>query len=985
MSDNISSLSLLYGPSEPSLKSYSIGQLLNQQAVHCPTKEAVIFPAEGVRYTYQELDLRVRTLSRALIAHGIKSGDRIGVFCGNCVGYVEVFLAATRIGAITVLLNNAYSTTECFNVLRTTGCSLLFTATHIGQRDLASCLRILKASLDGDELPDLKQIVLMKVGDNILEQFQYFESFLDQSSTVPDSTLCGIEQKVQADQTCTFQFTSGTTGIPKIAMLTHKNVISNALSIGHRLLLSEKDIVCCPYPLFHISGLVIGLLSCLAYGAAIVYPSTTFDPSAVLHEVVREKCTGLHGVPTIFIALLERHQQLKTGPIHLRTGLIGGAPIPAALLKEMHKEFGFEDLTVAYGMTETSPISFMSRSADQPSDAVVHRDMLPHTFAKIIDSAGNIVSRGIRGELCIAGPGVQKGYYQNPDKTLDALKTDSCGVVWMHTGDEAVLDAQGHCIITGRIKDIIIRGAENIYPAEIEEHLNKHHAISQSCVVGVKHKTLGEEVAAFIQSTPGQPRPSGSEIIEWLQISLGAQKAPTWIFWLGDGDVPVVFPITDSGKIRRNEMADVGNKLVGKYRESTKLDDLSSIHNGPFPSNSCPFNSKETKLETLSSKTPLESILNTYDFEKVASQELSRKTWAFYSSAATDMITRDANKAMYDRILLRPRVLRNVNKVNTRTTILGCETGLPLFVSPAAWRRWCIRRVNWRSQGVVRNMALANISTNASYTASDITACAPGHPFFFQLYINRDRAASEQLLRQVEKSGIKAVFLTVDAPVAGKREADERVGADASEIIYTAPMTGAQGVGDAKGSALGRTMGRYIDASFTWEDLKWLRRSTSLPIVLKGIQTAEDALMAMEYGVDGIVVSNHGGRSVDTSTSSIAVLMEIRQCCPQVFEHLEVFVDGGIRRGTDIFKAICLGAKAVGMGRQFLYSLTYGQEGVERLIEIMKDELETTMKLLGITDLSQAHPGLLNTLDVDHLIPKRLGESYSGPVVKAKL
>ncbi|KNG81423.1 long-chain-fatty-acid-CoA ligase [Aspergillus nomiae NRRL 13137] len=572
MSDNISSLSLLHGPSEPALKSYSIGQLLNQQAAHFPTKEAVIFPAESVRYTYQELDSRVRTVSRALIAHGIKAGDRIGVFCGNCVGYVDVFLAATRIGATTVLLNNAYSTTECFNVLRTTGCSLLFTATHIGQRDLASCLRVLKTSLDGDELPDLKQIVLLKTVGNILEQFQSFDNFLGQSSTIPDSTLSEIEQKVQADQTCTFQFTSGTTGAPKIAMLTHKNVISNAYSIGHRLLLSEKDIVCCPYPLFHISGLVIGLLSCLAYGAAIVYPSPTFDPSAVLNEVVREKCTGLHGVPTIFIALLERHWQLKAGPIHLRTGLIGGAPIPAALLKEMHKEFGFEDLTVAYGMTETSPISFMSRSADQPSDAVVHRDILPHTFAKIIDSAGNVVSRGTRGELCIVGSGVQKGYYQNPEKTLEALKTDPSGVVWMHTGDEAVLDAQGHCVITGRIKDIIIRGAENIYPAEIEEHLNKHHAISQSCVVGVKHETLGEEVTAFIQSTPGQPRPSGSEIIEWLQKSLGAQKVPTWIFWLGDDDVPFVFPITDSGKIRRNEMTNVGNKLVGKYRESNKLD-----------------------------------------------------------------------------------------------------------------------------------------------------------------------------------------------------------------------------------------------------------------------------------------------------------------------------------------------------------------------------------------------------------------------------
>ncbi|KAE8375580.1 hypothetical protein BDV26DRAFT_299563 [Aspergillus bertholletiae] len=540
MPDNISSLSLLYGPSEPALKSCSIGQLLTQQAAHFPTKEAVIFPTEGVRYTYQDLNSRVRIVSRALIAHGLKAGDRIGVFCSNCVGYVEVFLAATRIGAITVLLNNAYSTIECLNVLRATGCTLLFTATHIGQRNLASCLSTLKASLDENELPGLKQIVLLEMDGDISEQFQSFESFLGQSSTIPNSTLCEIEQKVQKDQICTFQFTSGTTGAPKVAMLTHKNVISNAHSIGHRLLLSDKDVICCPYPLFHISGLVIGLLSCLTYGAAIVYPSLTFDPSAVLYEVEREKCTGLHGVPTIFIALLERYRQRTTGSIHLRTGLIGGAPIPAALLEEMHKEFGFEDLTVAYGMTETSPINFMSRSADQSSDAVVHKDILPHTFAKIIDLSGNIVPRWIRGELCIAGSGVQKGYYRNPEKTDEALKTDPLGLC-----------------------------AENIYPAEIEEHLNKHHAISQSCVVGVKHQNLGEEVAAFLQRTPDQSRPSGSEIIEWLKMSLGAKKAPAWIFWLGDDNLPAVFLITDSGKIKRHEMADLGNRLVEKYREST--------------------------------------------------------------------------------------------------------------------------------------------------------------------------------------------------------------------------------------------------------------------------------------------------------------------------------------------------------------------------------------------------------------------------------
>ncbi|PWY78380.1 cytochrome b2, partial [Aspergillus heteromorphus CBS 117.55] len=384
---------------------------------------------------------------------------------------------------------------------------------------------------------------------------------------------------------------------------------------------------------------------------------------------------------------------------------------------------------------------------------------------------------------------------------------------------------------------------------------------------------------------------------------------------------------------------------------------------------------------------PLPTILNTHDLETLASQHLPPKTWAFYSSAATDMITRDSNKSMYDRILLRPRVLRNVTSVNTKTTILGCETGLPLFISPAAMAKLVHEDGELAmARGCVGGRLGQCISTNASYSMSDITKCAPPtHPFFFQLYVNTDRAASRQLLRQAEESGIKAIFVTVDAPVAGKREADERVEADDSILSMPLPMSGAQAINDTKGSGLGRTMGRYIDASFQWQDLAWLRQATKLPIVLKGIQTPEDALLAVEYGVDGIVVSNHGGRSLDTSTSSIAVLMEIRKCCPEVFDKLEVFVDGGIRRGTDIVKAICLGAKAVGMGRHFLYSLLYGQEGVERLIEIMKDELETTMRLLGITDLSQAHPGLLNTLDVDHSIPNRLGGSYSGPVMKARL
>ncbi|KAI3008185.1 hypothetical protein CBS147346_2756 [Aspergillus niger] len=385
---------------------------------------------------------------------------------------------------------------------------------------------------------------------------------------------------------------------------------------------------------------------------------------------------------------------------------------------------------------------------------------------------------------------------------------------------------------------------------------------------------------------------------------------------------------------------------------------------------------------------PLSSILSTHDFEKAASKSLTPKTWAFYSSAATDTFTHESNRTMYDRILLRPRILRNVTSVSTKTNILGCRMDLPLFMSPAAMATLVHSDGELAlARGCARYGVGMCVSTNAAYHLSEITSAAAkqnkkDHPFFFQLYVNKDREVSRRLLRTAEENGAKAIFVTVDAPVAGKREADERVPLDPHDIRFRTllPMSGACiGGNDEKGGGLGRSMGQYIDAGFTWEDLAWLKENTFLPIVLKGVQTAEDAILAMEYGVDGIVVSNHGGRSLDTSTSSIAVLMEIRRCCPQVFDRLEVFVDGGIRRGTDIIKAICLGAKAVGMGRHFLYSLCYGQEGVERLIEIMRDELETTMRLLGITDLSQAHLGLLNTLDVDHLIPKQSASLYSEP------
>ncbi|KAF1987909.1 hypothetical protein K402DRAFT_329641 [Aulographum hederae CBS 113979] len=377
---------------------------------------------------------------------------------------------------------------------------------------------------------------------------------------------------------------------------------------------------------------------------------------------------------------------------------------------------------------------------------------------------------------------------------------------------------------------------------------------------------------------------------------------------------------------------------------------------------------EETKQLQLGKKPPLHTLLNAFDFERVGSETINPKAWAYFSSAATDLITLDANRNAYNRIWFRPRVFRNVRKCDTRTKILGCESSLPLMISPAAMAKVVHpdgEKVLARaaaSQGIIQA-----ISTNASYSVTDIVPSAPaGHPFVFQLYVNKDRAKTESLLRIVESLGVKAIFVTVDAHVIGKREADERIKADDS---LSPPMSGTKNTDDKKGGGLARTTGAFIDESFEWEDLAWLRRVTKLPLVVKGIQGAADAKMAMRWGVDGIVVSNHGGRSLDTTPASVLVLLELQKNCPEVFDKMEVFVDGGIRRGTDILKALCLGARAVGMGRTFLYALNYGQEGVEHFVDIMRDELETSMRLLGITDLSQCHPGLLNTGDVDHLIP----------------
>ncbi|EME83101.1 uncharacterized protein MYCFIDRAFT_51556 [Pseudocercospora fijiensis CIRAD86] len=363
-------------------------------------------------------------------------------------------------------------------------------------------------------------------------------------------------------------------------------------------------------------------------------------------------------------------------------------------------------------------------------------------------------------------------------------------------------------------------------------------------------------------------------------------------------------------------------------------------------------------------KPPLHAIINADDFEEASLRTSSAKTHAFYSTAATDCWTRDKNREMLQRIWFRPRVMRDVAEVDTSSSILGIPVKVPLFICPSG----LAKMINPEGEKALARAAKSSgileiIPTNASYPAKEIIEQAPDYPFMFQLYVNKDRKKSEEVIKNAETLGMRAIFVTVDAAGRGKRESDERLRVD--EIAIN-PITGERG--GKRGGGLTKLVGAFIDQALVWQDIDWIRSLTDLPIVLKGVMTAEDAKMAVKMGVDGIVVSNHGGRNLDFSPPSILVLLELHKQCPEIFDQMEIYVDGGFRRGGDILKALCLGAKAVGMGRSFLFALGYGSEGAEHLVEILRDEIESAMKLLGIKDLSEVHPGLVNTSDVDHLV-----------------
>ncbi|KAI1439788.1 4-coumarate-CoA ligase [Annulohypoxylon stygium] len=553
-------LSYLEGPVDPPLVDLTLGELLDLQCQHHGSQECIVTPWTGARWTYNELNQQSSQLARSLMSLGIGVGDRVGIMAGNCEQYAAVFFAVTRIGAILVILNNTYTPTEALYALKFSDCKVFFTTKKIGRNDNTKIL---------GELAKEKQspnIVILR-GES--GSYPTYADLIKQGRGISPEDVNRVSKKVLAHNVCNLQFTSGTTGLPKAAMLTHHNIVNNARFIGDRMRLTPDDILCCPPPLFHCFGLVLGMMAVITHGAKIVYPEETFDPAAVLRAISDERCTAVHGVPAMFDTLFSLEPPPGFNCDNLRTGIIAGAPVPRYLMELLVDRFGMTEFTSSYGLTEASPTCFNAFT----DDAIERRlttvgTLMPHARAKIVDHDGNIVPIGQRGELCIAGYQLQAGYWNNSEKTAEVMARDAEGVLWLRTGDEAVFDDAGYCSITGRFKDIIIRGGENIYPLEIEERLLKHPMISRAVVTGLKDAHYGEVVGAFLELVEegDGKRPTDQEVREWVQQKLGRHKAPTHVFWLGQAGIPKEVPLTGSGKVKKFEMARFGEEILRTRR-----------------------------------------------------------------------------------------------------------------------------------------------------------------------------------------------------------------------------------------------------------------------------------------------------------------------------------------------------------------------------------------------------------------------------------
>ena len=540
-------LSFVCGTSDEPLIYATVGQAFDDACARWPDHEAIVVRHQNVRLTYAELHARVDAVAAGLCALGLQPGERIGIWSPNTVEWVISQFATAKAGLILVNINPAYRLAELEYALNKVECIALITARRFKGSDYLEMLRHLAPELASAKpghlraakLPHLRTVIAL---DTVAHAgILRFEDIAALATDDSRAALQGLAASLQPDDSINIQFTSGTTGLPKGATLTHFNILNNGYFTGRSIRLTDQDRLCIPVPLYHCFGMVVGVLMCITHGATMVFPSEAFEPKAVLEAVSAERCTALHGVPTMFIAELDHPDFAQYDLSSLRTGIMAGAPCPIEIMQRVIREMHMREVTIAYGMTETSPVSFQS-NPDDPLERRVSTigRVHPHVQVKIIDTDGRVVPRGVKGELCTRGYSVMRGYWNDEEKTRDSI--DSAG--WMRTGDLAVIDADGYGNIVGRLKDMIIRGGENVYPREIEEFLFRHPKIQDVAVFGVPDQRLGEQIAAWVKLRAGLTA-SAEDIQAFCQGQIAHYKIPHYVQFVEE------FPLTVTGKIQK--------------------------------------------------------------------------------------------------------------------------------------------------------------------------------------------------------------------------------------------------------------------------------------------------------------------------------------------------------------------------------------------------------------------------------------------------
>jgi len=553
-------LSYIHGASATPLLGHTVGESLNRAAAAFGDRDALISCHQHLRYTYGALLNEVDRAARTLMHVGVGRGDRVGIWSPNTAAWIVCQFAAAKVGAILVNINPSYRLRELEFALNQSGVKVLITARAFRKTDYVQMLVALMPELNAGrngvlrsaKIPSVRQVVY--VSEEGSPGGMAWTEFLQQGDRVPQSDLSHRERLLQFDDPINIQYTSGTTGSPKGATLSHHNILNNGFFIGEVLNYTPADRICLPVPFYHCFGCVLGNLAAVTHGAAIVLPGESFDAEPTLSAIETHRCTAIYGVPTMFIAQLD-HPAFDTFRLDsLRTGIMAGAPCPVAVMRQVIDRMHVPEVTICYGMTETSPVSFQS-AVDDPIDVRVSTigRIHPHVECKIVDpGTGAIVPRGTPGELCTRGYCVMLGYWNDPEATTASIDAAR----WMHTGDLAIMRDDGYVNISGRIKDMIIRGGENVYPREIEEFLYAHPKISDVQVIGVPDRKYGEEVCAWVRLREGE-HATEDEVREYCRGQIASYKIPRYVRFTTE------FPTTVTGKIQKFKMREISTAELG--------------------------------------------------------------------------------------------------------------------------------------------------------------------------------------------------------------------------------------------------------------------------------------------------------------------------------------------------------------------------------------------------------------------------------------